>query len=103
LSALTTETIGSLRADIRRVESTLGARLDLRVGATELLVRDVIQGEIRRLRQELAQFREETAQVLSQLRRDIRRQSSVDTPLAPDAVPAGAGPVAGLGTTGERL
>jgi hypothetical protein len=67
------EALGTVRADLRRVETTLGARFEARVAMSEALVRDEIQREIRTLREEVAQFREETAERLRLLCEDLRR------------------------------
>ena len=66
MGVLTSEALGTLRADMRRVETTLGARL-----------RDEIHQELRHLCEEMAQFREEVAERLRQLCEEVRRQPEV--------------------------
>ena len=64
---ITSEALGALRADLRRVEITLGARIDSRVAATEQLLRDEIRNEIRQLREEVTRLRAEIARHLDQI------------------------------------
>jgi hypothetical protein len=77
MGVLTSEALGTLRADMRRVETTLGARLEARVAASESLLRDEIHQELRHLCEELAQFREEVAERLRQICEEVRRQPEV--------------------------
>lgn len=71
----TSEAIETLRADIRRVESSLGERIgrvELRVGAGEL----TLQSEMRQIRAEMAGMREglmrHSRVLYESLRDDIR-------------------------------
>lgn len=77
MGVLTSEALGTLRADMRRVETTLGARLEARVAASESLLRDEIHQELRHLCEEMAQFREEVAERLRQICEEVRRQPEV--------------------------
>ncbi len=74
MNVLTSEALGTLRADMRRVEATLGARLEARVAASESLLHHEIQNELQQLRQEMAQFRAEVAEHFRQLRDEVCRQ-----------------------------
>ena len=67
---ITSEAIGALRADLRRVEITLGTRIESRVAATEVLLREEVCGEIRQLREEVARLRAEIARQLDQILTD---------------------------------
>jgi hypothetical protein len=60
----TSEALGTFRADLRRVETTLGARFEARVSASEAILRDEILKEIRQLREEMAEFRAELSERL---------------------------------------
>jgi hypothetical protein len=86
MGVLTSEALGTLRADMRRVETTLGARLEARVAASESLLRDEIHHELRHLRDEMAQLREEVAERLRQICEEVRRQpeSSTVGPASPE-------------------
>jgi hypothetical protein len=77
MGVLTSEALGTLRADMRRVETTLGARLEARVAASESLLRDQIHQELRHLCEEMVQLREEVAERLRQICEEVRRQPEV--------------------------
>jgi hypothetical protein len=64
MSGQASEALGSFRADLRRVETTLGARFEARVAASEAFLRDEILKEIRGLREEMALFRTELTEHL---------------------------------------
>jgi hypothetical protein len=68
------ETIGMFRADLRRVELTLGSRIDTRAAANEACLRDDAQREREAMAAELCRFREEIAHSLADLREELRRQ-----------------------------
>jgi hypothetical protein len=74
MNVLTSEALGTLRADMRRVETTLGARLEARLAASESLLHHEIHNELQQLRQEMAQFREEVGERLRQLRDEVSGQ-----------------------------
>jgi hypothetical protein len=65
--------IGTLRADLRRVEITLAARIDARVAANDSLLRDQVQREGQELRAEMAEFREDMVRRLVEARDETRR------------------------------
>lgn len=64
MNVQTSEALGTFRADLRRVETTLGARFEARVSASEAILRDEILKEIRQLRAEMAEFRAELSECL---------------------------------------
>lgn len=74
MSLPTSEMIGTFRADLRRVEITLGARIDARVAANDLWLRDEVQRECQEVRAEMNRLREDIAQRLVDVREDLRRQ-----------------------------
>jgi hypothetical protein len=80
MGVLTSEALGTLRADMRRVESTLGARLEARVAASESLLRDEIHQELNHLCEEIALFRQEVGERLRQICDEVRRQPEVANP-----------------------
>jgi len=82
MSASFAETIGSLRADLRRVEITLGTRIDARATANESWLRDEVRREREELFAELDRFREDVARCLESLRLDIRRLTETVVPPA---------------------
>jgi hypothetical protein len=67
------ETIGTFRADLRRVELTLGSRIDARVAANESWLRDEVQREREAMADELRRFREDVARCLEEAQADWRR------------------------------
>jgi uncharacterized protein YydD (DUF2326 family) len=73
----TSEALGTFRADLRRVETTLGARFEARVSASEAMLRDEILKEIRQLREEMAEFRAELGERLRLHAEDLRRHVDV--------------------------
>jgi hypothetical protein len=97
MNVLTSEALGTLRADMRRVETTLGARLEARLAASESLLHHEIHNELQQLRQEMAQFREEVGERLRQLRDEVGRQPEAPSKsgerggLAHDETPAAVG------------
>ena len=68
---ITSEALGTLRADLRRVEVTLGARLDARMTASEALLRDEIRNELRLLREEVTRLRAEVTQHFDHIIADV--------------------------------
>ena len=67
------ETIGTFRADLRRVELTLGSRIDARVAANEAWLRDEVQREREEVSAELQRFREDVARYLAEAQDALRR------------------------------
>jgi phosphoglycerate-specific signal transduction histidine kinase len=86
MNVLTSEALGTLRSDMRRVEMTLGARLEARVAASESLLHQEIHTELQQLRQEMAQFREEMSERLRQICDEVRRhpEGLATSPGAPE-------------------
>ena len=73
MSASLTETIGSLRADLRRVEITLATRIDARAAANASWLCDEVRREREELFAELDRFREDVARCLADTREELRR------------------------------
>jgi len=71
MSVPTAEMIGTLRADIRRVEMTLGARIDARIAANDALLREQLQNERQQLRADIAQLRADLMQRLDECRAEM--------------------------------
>jgi hypothetical protein len=69
----TAEMIGTLRADLRRVELTLAARIDARVASNDSLLRDQVQRECQELRAEIAGLREDIVRRLVEVRDEMQR------------------------------
>jgi predicted phage gp36 major capsid-like protein len=67
------ETIGAFRADLRRVELTLGSRIDARVAANETWLRNEVQREREEVSAELQRFREDVARYLAEAQDALRR------------------------------
>jgi hypothetical protein len=63
----TAEMIGTLRADLRRVEMTLGARIDARVSANDSLLRDQVHRDGEELRAEVARLQEDVLRCLAEV------------------------------------
>jgi len=81
MSVYNFEAIGTFRADLRRVENTLGARIDARAAASEQLLRDEIHGEMRTLSHEIGQTFAELRDQLSQMHDELRHH--VERPAVP--------------------
>ena len=77
MSVPTSEMIGTLRADLRRVEITLGARIDARVAANESWLRGELQKDSERLRAEMAGFREDLVARLAEAREEMREHFDI--------------------------
>ena len=67
MNTVTSEALGALRADLRRVEITVGTRIEARVAAAESLLREEIRSEIHQLREDVARLRAEIAELIGQI------------------------------------
>jgi hypothetical protein len=91
------ESIGTLRADLRRIELTMGARIDARVGASESALRD----EIDRLGRELDRLGAEIREQIEGIRGEVRTALDLFSTILHGAAPHLGNPGQGGSVTGE--